>query len=291
MGGGQADLVVTDPPYGVDVGEKMRRISSPTGVNRTARKIQGDDLKDEPLYELWLGAFRQYLRVARAGAPIYCYFSWMRVDSCLSAIFDSGVRFQSILIWRKNHFVLARTDYQQITEPLVYGWVPGGAHSWYGGRKNTNIVEIGDGGPFVDQDGRLVVAHGDDVYVVPAGAVVEKIPSDFVSVPRPMRSELHPTTKPVELLSRHIRNSARRGDMVVDGFGGSGSTMIAAHSEGCRSRLIELTPGYTDVICRRMWNFSGIRPVHAVTGEPFPAEGEVRGEVAGMAEAVAGGLF
>ena len=128
------------------------------------------------------------------------------------------------------------------------------------------------------EDGRWRVAVGDQVFIVSGDATVEALPGSVFSEPKPSKSELHPTMKPVPLVSRHLKNSARPGDIVVDAFGGSGSTAVAAHQLGMKSRLMELDPKYVDVIVRRLEMFTGARAVHAVTGEAFPGDGGVRAE-------------
>lgn len=153
-------------------------------------------------------------------------------------------------------------------------------------------MDLGDSNPFQKmEDGRWALTVGDKTMIVTGDVEIETLQTSFYSEPKPAKSELHPTTKPTALVSRILRNSAKSGQVVVDAFGGSGSTMIAAHQCGMKARLMELDPKFVDVICRRIWDFCGIRPVHALTGESFPAEGESRPELCDQKNLVAEDLF
>ncbi len=123
----------------------------------------------------------------------------------------------TFLIWAKNTFTLGRSDYQRQYEPMLYGWKSGGGHYWCGDR---------------DQ-------------------------GDVWSIAKPRVNDLHPTMKPVELVERAIGNSSQRGQIVLDPFAGSGSTLLAAEKLGRHARLIELEPRYVDVIVRRWQKFTG----------------------------------
>ena len=123
---------------------------------------------------------------------------------------------------------MGRADYHYRHEAIFYGWKEGAAHTWNGGRKQDTILEV----------------------------------------PRPKRSKDHPTMKPVALIIRCIENSSNADDIVLDPFGGSGSTLLAAESTGRRARLIELDPAYVDVICRRYQEATGVLPVNEKSGEP-----------------------
>lgn len=277
MRGEEADLVFTDPPYNVDIGEKLASVSKALGRTVKLKGIMNDAMSGDEFYAFLLKAFECLHQVAKAGASIYVYHADSEGINFRAAFKDAGFRQQSCLIWKKNTFVLSRWDHQPVHENCLYGWKPGAGHKWHGGRKQSTFVDLGGVSPFQKQeDGTWVVAWGDEVFVVSGEARVDVAPSAIFSEPKPARSDLHPTMKPVSLVRRHLRNSAVRGDLVVDAFGGAGSTMLASHEEAMRANLMELDPKYVDVICRRMWAFTGIRPVHGVTGELFPNIGEAR---------------
>ncbi len=123
----------------------------------------------------------------------------------------------TFIIWAKNTFTLGRADYQRQYEPILYGWPEGGQRHWCGDRDQGDVWQIN----------------------------------------KPAKNDLHPTMKPVELVERAIRNSSKPGQVVLDPFGGSGTTLIAAEKTGRVARLIELDPKYVDVIVRRWQDWTG----------------------------------
>jgi site-specific DNA-methyltransferase (adenine-specific) len=133
------------------------------------------------------------------------------------------------LIWKKSSLVMGRQDYHWKHEPCLYGWKEGAGHLWAADRKQTTILEFD----------------------------------------KPSRNGEHPTMKPVGLFEYQMLNNTKGGDMVLDSFGGSGTTMIAAEKNGRVSRLMELDPKYCDVIIKRWQDFTGKIATHAETGKPF----------------------
>ena len=196
MDGQKADMVFTDPPYGVDY----------KGINNDSK----DGLED-----LLRGAFGNYFAVSKSGAAIYCFHS-DRCADIFHTIFREFFHFSSMIIWAKNSLTLSQTDYQSQHEPCLYGWMNNGSHSWYSDRKQTSVWRF---------DKEKVVGHT--------------------------------TPKPVALVEKAITNSSKGGDLVIDLFGGSGSTMIAAEKQGRCTRLMELDPKYCDVIVKRWEDFTG----------------------------------
>ena len=184
----------------------------------------------------------------------------------------AGFKLQSCLVWKKSQFTLSRTDYQQLTEPLLYGWKPGSAHRWYGGRKQHTVVDLGHPAIRQHEDGRWSIEVGDQVLIVDGAAKLEESQSNVIFFEKPKRSPIHPTTKPVGLVEKMLKNSARPGDIVIDSFGGSGTTLIAADRLGMCARLSELDPRFVDAICVRYANYTGRVPVHAETGAEFPGD-------------------
>lgn len=281
MAGELADVVWTDPPYNVDIGGKNDHLAKAQGRKNKTGAILNDSMGDREFYEFLLAMYRAVFDQMKPGAPIYVFHADSEGINFRTAFRDAGFKLQSVLSWRKNSLVLSRWDHHPITEPCLYGWKPGAAHPWYGGRKQTTFIELGEGSPFQRlEDGRWKVVVGDEVFIVSGDATVESVPTSVITEPKPSKSELHPTMKPVNLVARQLRNSSRRGDVVIDAFGGSGSTAVAAHQLGLRARLMELDPKYVDVIVRRLEMFIGARAVHARTGEAFPRDGEVRPEFA-----------
>jgi len=132
-------------------------------------------------------------------------------------------------------------------------------------------MEMDAGAPFTKRsDGKWEINLGSQVFIVSGEASVEEMLPDVIHENKPMRNDVHPTMKPVQLIERMIRNSSRSGDIVLEPFGGSGSTLMAAERLHMRARLVELAPKYCDVIIRRWQKFTGKRAKHAVTGAEFP---------------------
>jgi DNA modification methylase len=154
------------------------------------------------------------------------------LDTLQSAFRRAGGRWSTFIIWAKNTFTLGRSDYQRQYEPILYGWRDGADHFWCGDRDQGDVWQI----------------------------------------KKPQKNDLHPTMKPVELVERAVKNSSKSRDLVLDPFGGSGSTLIACEKTGRRARLIELDPKYVDVIVRRWQDWTGKTAVHAATGLAFPQE-------------------
>jgi DNA modification methylase len=160
---------------------------------------------------------------------VYICMSSSELDRLQTVFREAGGKWSTFVIWAKNTFTLGRSDYQRQYEPILYGWKDGADHYWCGARDQGDVW-------FFD---------------------------------KPTKNDLHPTMKPVALVERAIRNSSKSRDIVLDPFGGSGTTLIAAERAGRRARLIELDPKYVDVIVRRWQEATGGRAKHAATGQPF----------------------
>ena len=177
--------------------------------------------------------------LTRTKGAVYIAMSSSELDTLQAAFRAAGGKWSTFIIWAKNTFTLGRADYQRQYEPILYGWKDGADHYWCGAR---------------DQ-------------------------GDVWNVKKPAKNDLHPTMKPVELVERAIRNSSKTRDLVLDPFGGSGSTLIACEKSGRRARLIELDPKYVDVIVKRWEAFSGCKAVlndgQRVFGEQTIAEASV----------------
>lgn len=190
-------------------------------ANSAKDKMRG---KDRPILNDNLGdGFYDFLLAAltpmleRCSGAVYMAMSSSELDTLQSAFRAAGGKWSTFIIWAKNTFTLGRADYQRQYEPILYGWPEGQNRHWCGDR---------------DQ-------------------------GDVWNIKKPQRNDLHPTMKPVELVERAIRNSSRPGDIVLDPFGGSGTTLIAADKTGRIGWLIELDPKYVDVIVRRWQDWSG----------------------------------
>lgn len=159
---------------------------------------------------------------AHTDGAVYICMGYSELQTLQSAFKSAGGHWSTFIIWAKDRFTLGRADYQRQYEPVLYGWPEGVKRHWCGDR---------------DQ-------------------------GDVWNIERPHKNDLHPTMKPVSLVERAIRNSSRKGDLVFDPFGGSGTTLIAAEKTGRHASLIELDPKYVDVIIKRWQDFTGQEAVH-----------------------------
>lgn len=167
--------------------------------------------------------------VAHCRGGIYVAMSSSELDVLQAAFRAAGGKWSTFIIWAKNTFTLGRADYQRQYEPILYGWPEGAQRHWCGDR---------------DQ-------------------------GDVWNIKKPQKNDLHPTMKPVDLVERAIRNSSRPGNVVLDPFGGSGTTLIAAEKSGRQARLIELDPKYVDVIVRRWQDWTGQQATRESDGLAF----------------------
>lgn len=246
VGGVLVDAMWTDPPYNVN-------------YQGAAGKIQNDSMSD--------GAFRVFLRqafsaaadVMKPGAPAYVAHADTEGLNFRAAFGEAGFKLSGCLIWAKDSLVLGRSDYQWQHEPILYGWKIGGAHRWFGGRKNTTVL-ADEGAVFtVNEDGTISVRIGSAVIIITGdNLAATSTDSTLIRCEKPKRSAEHPTMKPVDLIRRMLVNSTRPGDVVLDLFGGSGSTLIACEAMGLQARLVELDERFADVIVKRWQAFTGL---------------------------------
>jgi len=254
-------MVFTDPPYNVD-------------YKGTAGKIKNDALSDDAFSALLQAAFSACYAVLVDGGPIYvAHADAGQVGLIFRREFiAAGFYLSSALVWRKNNATLSRADYHWRHEPILYGWKPTGPHKWYGGRKQQTLREIGPESFIVALDevgGRRYALKIDDevMFITGDNLKIERdVQTSIIDIDMPKKNDVHPTMKPVALIDRFLVNSSQKGDLVLDPFGGSGSTMIACEKRGRRAALIELDPKFVDVIIQRWEDFTGDVAIHKETG-------------------------
>lgn len=271
LGPERADVVWIDPPYNVDIGAKNESMAKVGKASTKAGIIANDAMGDADFLEFLQEAFSSLFVVMKPGAAIYIAHADREAHQFHNAFRQAGFKFSGCLIWEKNKFVMGRSDYQTAHEPILYGWKPGRAHRWFGGRKQTSI----DTGvaPFEKlEDGRWCIRAEGKTLIVDGGTLVDELEPSIVYHARPSRSDDHPSAKPVGLIVKQLRNSARANDIVIDSFTGSGSTMIAAEMLGMCFRGMEIDPRFVDLILQRYYDFTGRVPVNALSGEPFPVK-------------------
>ena len=181
------------------------------GKTSEALKIKNDNMSDNQFYEFLKKVFENMYSVTKEGASIYVFHADTEGLNFRKAFKDAGYKLAECLIWKKDCFVMGRQDYQWQHEPILYGWKEGAAHHFINDRTQSTILEFD----------------------------------------RPRQSSLHPTMKPIDLVARLLKNSSKEDDKILDLFGGSGSTIIAAEQLNRNCYTMELDPKYCDVIVKR----------------------------------------
>lgn len=221
MDGDKADMVFTDPPYGVSIGDKNAALNSVQPSGRCCKNIENDTLSADELYPILVKAMTNARLSCKEDA---CYFVTSPQGGELGLMMmmmkDAGLPVRHMLIWEKNSatFSLGRLDYDYQHEPIFYTWTKK-HHNYRKGQYRTTIWKYD----------------------------------------KPRKCDLHPTMKPVELVANCLNDATKEGDIVLDVFGGSGTTMIACEQLGRRARLMELDPHYCDVIIARWEKFTGMK--------------------------------
>lgn len=228
----QVNLLITDPPYNVDYSKSDKG------------KILNDSMSSSEFKKFLFSAFSAANNFLKKGSSFYIWHSDIEAINFRQSILENDWKISSTLIWVKNHFVLSRCDYQPKHEPClfgitsayeddhescIYGWKKGLSHRWYSDRKQSTILEFDK--PVINTD--------------------------------------HPTMKPVGLFQKQITNSTKSNEIVLDIFGGSGTTLIACEKTNRRARLVELDPKYCDVIIKRWQEFTGQEAINIKQGKKF----------------------
>lgn len=211
MGGEQADMLLTDPPYNVNY----------EGKTKDKLKIKNDQMGNDNFRQFLTDAFSNADMVMKPGAVFYIWHADREGYNFRGACFDAGWTVRQCLIWNKNSMVMGRQDYQWKHEPCLYGWKEGAGHLWASDRKQTTVINFD----------------------------------------KPTRNDIHPTMKPIPLFDYQIKNNTKGGDVVLDLFGGSGTTIMACEQNGRRGYSMEYDPRYVDVIIARWEKFTGEKAV------------------------------
>jgi len=199
------------------------------GKTKDALTIKNDSMSNESFRQFLRDAFVAADTVMKAGAVFYIWHADSEGYNFRGACFDAGWKIRQCLIWAKSTMVMGRQDYQWKHEPCLYGWKEGSSHLWAADRKQTTLLEFD----------------------------------------KPSRNGEHPTMKPVALFEYQMLNNTKGGDIVLDSFGGSGTTLIAAQKNGRYAYLMELDPRYVDVIVKRWQEFTGQEAILDGDGRTF----------------------
>lgn len=219
-------MVFTDPPYGVSYTEKNEYLNSLGKPLACPKAIENDSKPPEEMYDFWLKAFKILYEVTNERMAYYITApQGGDLLLLLQAVRDAGFALKHQLIWNKNNHVLGRCDYNYKHEPIIYGWKIKGTHNFVGeGKFKTSVWDI----------------------------------------PKPLKNDLHPTMKPIELVAECLKDNTREGYVVVDSFGGSGTTLMAAEQLNRVAYLMEYDPHYCDVIIARWEKLTGKKAVKII---------------------------
>lgn len=254
MDGATADLLLTDPPYNVDYEAKEKALLKARPNKRVQQgqktEIKNDAMDAERFRAFLIAAFTAAQEVMKPGAAFYIWHADTEGLNFRIAATEAGMQIRQCLVWVKQHFVLGRQDYQWIHEPCLYGWTEGAAHYFINDRTQSTVKEY-------PQD--LTKLKKEELINIIKD--IQQEPTSIIKKDKPNRSALHPTMKPTELMADLIKNSSRPGENILDTFGGSGTTLMAAEQLNRRCFMCELNPVYIDVIIQRWEEYTGKQAV------------------------------
>lgn len=225
--GVEVDLLETDPPYNVAVS------------NAIGDTIANDNMKDSEFEQFLKDVFVNAFMVMKKGASFYIWHADSNGRIFRNACEEAGLQIKQNLIWVKNHFTLGRQDYQWRHEPCLYGWKDGSGH-YFSEKRNISTI-IKSRGDIEDLSREELIDYINDIYDS----------STIMNADKPLADDLHPTMKPIELIEKQIKNSSIEGGVVLDLFGGSGTTLLACEELNRICYTMEYDPKYADVIINR----------------------------------------
>ena len=233
-----ADLVVTDPPYNVAI------------ENSQGMTIQNDDMSNQEFKNFLTMCFKNLESSLKQGGAFYVWYASREHINFESSLNDAGFKVRQQLIWNKNTFILGRQDYHWKHEPCLYGWKDGAAHYFMDDRTQSTMLE--------NKKSNVNSMSKEEMQELIKELLSDKISTTVLNEDKPSVNDLHPTMKPIKLIGRLIKNSSKQNEIVLDLFGGSGSTLIAAEQIGRNCFMMEYDPKYVDVIIKRWENLTGL---------------------------------
>ena len=238
MNGEQAHLWLTDPPYNVAV------------KNSQGMTIANDNMASGDFRIFLRDAFAAAVPVLAKGCPFYIWFASKEHINFEGALNDVGLQVRQELIWNKNHFILGRAHYQWKHEPCLYGWKGDSCRYFVDIRNRASVIQD-------EEELNIDKMKAAEMRALLHKIYEEKIPTTVINCMKPNKDEDHPTMKPVRLFGYQMANSSKPGDIILDSFGGSGTTIVAAEQLGRKARLMEFDPHYSDVIIARWEKLTG----------------------------------
>jgi site-specific DNA-methyltransferase (adenine-specific) len=226
-----ADMVMTDPPYNVNY------------EGGTGLKIMNDEMSNDSFYQFLYDFYTALGSYTKAGGAWYVWHADSEGANFRQAFKDSGLLLKQCIIWVKNALVMGRQDYHWKHEPCLYGWKEGAAHYFTEDRTKTTVIED-------EVDYKKL--NKKELLDLIKEITSDKQKTTIIRCDKPSKNDVHPTMKPIKLLAPLIQNSSKTGQLIADGFLGSGSTMVAAHQLNRKCYGMELDPKYCQVIIDRM---------------------------------------
>lgn len=236
-GGIKADLMLTDPPYNVNI------------TNSQGMTIQNDNMAQGDFRKFLSGAMNNAANALKPGGAFYIWYSHSEELNFREAVAKTGsLEVKQTLIWNKNSFTFGRQDYKWKHEPCLYGWKQGAGH-WFRDEFNHPTV--------IEDNVDIDKLKKDELKEMLKNMLASPVSTDVIDADKPLKNDLHPTMKPLQLCGQLIHNSTRPGQIVLDLFGGSGSTMMACEQLGRKNYTMEFDPHYCDVILARWEKLTG----------------------------------
>lgn len=237
MDGAKADLLLTDPPYNVAI------------ENSAGLTIQNDNMSDTAFYEFLHSAFSAANSAMRDGAGFYIWHGESEGLNFRKACKAVEWNLKQCIIWVKSQITIGRQDYQWKHEPCLYGWKGGGSHYFRKNRKQATVI---------DEDIDVEFMTAEELRKVITDIMEQ---SSILREEKPQKNSDHPTMKPIPLIKKQVKNSTRKNGIVLDIFGGSGTTLLACEELSRICYIVELDPKYCDVIIKRWETLTGEKAV------------------------------
>lgn len=252
IGNNEIDLIVTDPPYNVDLGEVNKtkvKMAPERYKGANVDSIENDKMEDQEFIDFLTKAFGLANEKLKSGGAFYIWHSSTENFSFQEAMRNVGWKLRQILIWNKSSLCLGLSDYQWKHEPCFYGWKDGSGHYFIDDRKQTSV--------FDQKEIKFDELTREEAIKLLKKTYEGITNPTLMDYHKPLKNGLHPTMKPVELMGRLIYNSSEKGQNVLDMFGGSGSTLIACEQLGRKCYMMEYDPLYADAIIERYEELTG----------------------------------
>lgn len=240
MGDSLADLLLTDPPYNVNVS------------NSQGMTIKNDNMEDSEFKKFLHNTFKNASKHLKKGGAFYVWHGDSETVNFRNACDNNNLTVKQCLIWVKNGMIMGRQDYQWKHEPCLYGWKDGASHYFIDDRTQETVIE-----DKID----INKLKKDEMKNLIKQLLEDRISTTIIREDKPIKNTDHPTMKPIKLIARQIKNSTKKDELILDLFGGSGSTLIAAEQLNRKCNMVEYDPKYCDVIVRRWEELTGQKAV------------------------------